>query len=204
LLIFVPPLEIYFDLRPVNLTVTWITWLLFYLGFYGMQILLAFHTMGSFRPETLVMAAVSFPIYIRAFINVFSGHEQKWHVTGSSGKRVSPFNFIIPQVLFFVFLFLTSVVGIVKDYGHETLTLATAWNVTNTIVLAVFIGAAFHESHLARVATRPRSTVYPTFARAAAPPLPVVPPVSREAHTFPAQEDEFTSPVFDEAGRISS
>jgi cellulose synthase (UDP-forming) len=204
LLIFVPPLEIYFDLRPVNLTVTWITWLLFYLGFYGMQILLAFHTMGSFRPETLVMAAVSFPIYVRAFINVFSGHEQKWHVTGSSGKRSSPFNFIIPQVLFFVFLLLTSFVGIVKDYGHETLTLATAWNVTNTIVLAVFIGAAFHESHLNRAAVKPRRTVYPTFARAGGPPSPVVAVASRGNHVFPAQEDEFTSPVFDESGRISS
>lgn len=204
LLILVPPLEIYFDLRPVNLTVTWVTWLLFYLGFYGLQILLAFHTMGSFRPETLVMAAVSFPIYIRAFINVFSGHEQKWHVTGSTRKRLSPFNFIIPQVLFFVFLFLTSLVGIVKDYGHETLTLATAWNVTNTVVLAVFICAAFHESHLARIAARPRPIVYPTFARPAVPPAAAIVTAARPTHVFPAQEDEFTSPVFDEAGRTSS
>jgi cellulose synthase (UDP-forming) len=165
LLILVPPLEIYFDLRPVNLTVTWVTWLLFYLGFYGLQILLAFHTMGSFRPETLVMAAVSFPIYIRAFINVFAEREQKWHVTGSAGKRVSPFNFMIPQVLFFTFLLLTSFVAVVKDYGHETLTLATAWNITNTAVLAVFIIAALRESHAARVTEVPQPELYPTFAR---------------------------------------
>ena len=201
LLIFVPPLEIYFDLRPVNLTVTWITWLLFYLGFYGLQILLAFHTMGSFRFETLVMAAVSFPIYIRAFINVFSGHEQKWHVTGSAGKRVSPFNFIVPQVLFFLFLLLTSMVGIVKDYGHQTLTLATAWNVTNTIVLSVFIAAAFHESHLARITEKPRPALYPTFARPrAAAPEPIV----HAAQVYPSPSREFAGPVFDEAGRISS
>ena len=62
---------------------TWITWLLFYVGFYGVQVLLAFHTMGSFRPAPLVMAAVSFPIYVRAFVNVFSGHEQKWVATGA-------------------------------------------------------------------------------------------------------------------------
>jgi cellulose synthase (UDP-forming) len=165
LLLMVPPLEIYFDLRPVNLSVTWLTWLLFYLGFYGMQIMLAFNTMGSFRPATLVMATVSFPIYIRAFVNVFSGREQKWHVTGSAGKRVSPFNFMIPQVLIFTFLLLTSGVAIVKDIGHETLTLATAWNVTSTIVLGVFILAAMKESHLARVTQPARPEVYPTFAR---------------------------------------
>ncbi|NEM92082.1 glycosyltransferase family 2 protein [Galbitalea soli] len=165
LLLLVPPLEIYFDLRPVNLTVTWTTWLLFYLGFYGLQVLLAFHTMGSFRPETFIMAAVSFPIYIAAFVNVFAGKEQKWHVTGAKGKHSSPFNFIIPQVLTFAFLFLTSLVAVVKDYGHQTVTLATAWNVTNTVILGVFVVTAFHESHLARIAEKPRPTVYPTFGR---------------------------------------
>ena len=165
LLLLVPPLEIYFDLRPVNLTVTWLTWLLFYLGFYGLQIMLAFNTMGSFRPATLVMATVSFPIYIRAFINVFSGREQKWHVTGAAGKRVSPFNFMIPQVLMFAFLLLTSVVAVTKDVGHGTITLATAWNLTSTLVFAVFIGAAMKESHLARVTVPAPPELYPTFAR---------------------------------------
>ena len=204
LLIFVPPLEIYFDLRPVNLTVTWITWLLFYLGFYGLQILLAFHTMGSFRLETLVMAAVSFPIYIRAFINVFSGHEQKWHVTGSAGKRVSPFNFIVPQVLFFVFLLLTSLVGLVKDYGHQTLTLATAWNLTNTIVLGVFIGAAFRESHRARIAAKPRPALYPTFARPPRPHSRVELPVAVSAQAYVSPLREFAPQAPHESGRTSS
>ncbi|MFC5501088.1 glycosyltransferase family 2 protein [Lysinimonas soli] len=204
LLIMVPPLEIYFDLRPVNLTVTWLTWLLFYAGFYGIQVLLAFHTMGSFRPETLIMAAVSFPIYVRAFVNVFSGREQKWSATGSKRDYVSPFNFIIPQVLFFVFVLLTSLVGIVKDYSHQTITLATAWNVTNTIVLGTFIVAAFRESHRARAVEAPRATFYPTFAR----------PVSeRPIHSIPApvpvraraaSEAERLVPVFDQAGRTVS
>jgi cellulose synthase (UDP-forming) len=167
LLMLVPPLEIYFDLRPVNLTVTWLTWLLFYAGFYGLQILLAMHTMGSFRPETLVLATVSFPIYIRAFINVFSGKEQGWHVTGAKGKRVSPFNFMIPQVLAFVFLLLTSVVGGIKDYGHQTLTLASAWNMTNTVVFAVFIVAALRESHVTKRAVPAPAQLYPTFGRRA-------------------------------------
>ncbi len=159
LLLLVPPLEIYLDLRPMNLTVTWLTWLVFYLGFYGVQVLLAFNTMGSFRLETLVMSAVSFPIYLRAFLNVFAGKEQKWHVTGRVGKRVSPFNFAIPQVVIFAFLMLTSVVGVYKDASHGTLSLATAWNVTNTIVLGIFIGAALQESQLVRAAVRAQKRV---------------------------------------------
>jgi cellulose synthase (UDP-forming) len=205
LLMMVPPLEIYFDLRPVNLTVTWLTWLLFYAGFYGLQVLLAFHTMGSFRPETLVMAAVSFPIYVRAFLNVFSGREQKWHVTGASGKRVSPFNFIIPQVLFFVFVLLTSAVGIVKDYSHETLTLATAWNLTNTVVLGAFVLAALRESHLARITAKPRRVVYPTFARPATQSGPVASITPTYEYPFaPVEGEEHRAPVFAESGRTTS
>jgi cellulose synthase (UDP-forming) len=154
LLLLVPPLEIFFDLRPVDLTVTPLTWFLFYAGFYGLQMLLAFHTMGRFRIETLVLATVSFPIYISALLNVFSGKEQKWHVTGRGGKRSSPFNFMIPQVMVFFFLFLTSLVAISKDIDHQNLTLATAWNVTNTVAIGVFIGAAFRESHRAKAADR--------------------------------------------------
>jgi cellulose synthase (UDP-forming) len=173
LLLMVPPLEIFFDLRPVDLTVTPFTWFLFYAGFYGLQMLLAFHTMGSFRIETLVLATVSFPIYMSALVNVFSGKEQKWHVTGRGGRRSSPFNFMIPQVLTFFFLFLTSLVAIGKDTEHQTLTLATAWNVTNTVVIGVFIVAAFRESHRARAAQRRPVAVAPalpaSFATASSP-----------------------------------
>jgi len=202
LLLMVPPLEIYFDLRPVNLTVTWITWLLFYLGFYGLQIMLAFNTMGSFRPATLIMATVSFPIYIRAFVNVFSGREQKWHVTGAAGKRVSPFNFMIPQVLMFAFLLLTSVVAVIKDVGHGTITLATAWNLTSTVVFAVFIGAAMKESHLARVTVPAPPELHPTFARvprSAARPTTRAVPVQRVATGSPAA----TSEVFNSKGMVT-
>ena len=202
LLLMVPPLEIYFDLRPVNLTVTWLTWLLFYLGFYGLQIMLAFNTMGSFRPATLIMATVSFPIYIRAFVNVFSGREQKWHVTGAAGKRVSPFNFMIPQVLMFAFLLLTSVVAVIKDVGHGTITLATAWNLTSTVVFAVFIGAAMKESHLARVTVPAPPELHPTFARvprSAARPTTRAVPVQRVATGSPAA----TSEVFNPKGMVT-
>lgn len=146
ILLLVPPLSIYFDLRPVDLTVSGGEWFLFYFGFYGLQILLAFATMGSFRWETLMLAAVSFPIYLRAFTNVLTGRRQKWHVTGGARKRSSPFNFMIPQTLFFFFLALTSVVAIYKDIGDGALTLATAWNVTNTLIIGSFIIAAVVES----------------------------------------------------------
>jgi cellulose synthase (UDP-forming) len=154
LLIAVPPLEIFFDLRPVNLDVTWVTWLLFYLGFYGLQILLAFHTMGSFRPETLMLATASFPIYISAFVNTFVVKEQNWHVTGRKGQYSSPFNYMIPQVLTFVFLFLTSIVAVQKDWGHQAVTLATAWNATNTIVIGMFLIAGLREASEAKASHR--------------------------------------------------
>jgi len=52
--------------------------------------------------------------------------------------------------LFFVFLLLTSVVGVWRDLGIGTPTLATAWNVTNTLILGSFVVAALHESRATR------------------------------------------------------
>ncbi|POH71437.1 glycosyl transferase family 2 [Cryobacterium zongtaii] len=150
LLLLVPPLEIYLDLRPMNLSTTVVTWLLYYAGFYLMQVLLAFYTMGSFRWETLMLATASFPIYVAALMNVLVGKEQHWSATGNRSRVRSPFNFMIPQVLFFVFLLLTSVVAVWRDLSIGTLTLATAWNVTNTLILGTFVGTAMHEAHLAR------------------------------------------------------
>ena len=163
LLLLVPPLEIFFDLRPVNLDISVMTWVIYYAGFYIMQILLAFYTLGSFRFEVLLLAAVSFPIYLAALVNAFIGKEQKWHVTGGNAKVQSPFNFIIPQVLMFFFLLLTSVVSIWRDIQNSQLTLATGWNVTNTVILAVFMVVAFRESHRAKHPLSARS------ARAAEP-----------------------------------
>jgi cellulose synthase (UDP-forming) len=157
LLLLVPPLSIYFDLRPVNLSVTGSEWLLFYFGFYGLQILLAFATMGSFRWETLMLAAVSFPIYLRALTNVITGRQQRWHVTGGVRRRSSPFNVMVSQTLFFVFLALTSVVAIYKDVGDGALTLATAWNVTNTVIIGAFIVTAVVESRRIRQSQRAES-----------------------------------------------
>jgi cellulose synthase (UDP-forming) len=165
LLLLVPPLEIYFDLRPVHLSTTVLTWVLYYAGFYLMQIVLAFYTMGSFRWETLMLATASFPIYVTALVNVLIGTEQKWTATGNRNGVGSAFNVMIPQVLFFAFLFLTSLVAIWRDVDHGMLTLATAWNVTNTLILGSFVATALREG--SRVTAR-RPLVSAPLAVAAA------------------------------------
>ena len=157
LLILVPPLQIYLNLTPMNLTITPATWLLYYAGFYVMQVLVAFYTLGSFRWQTLLMAAVSFPIYVRALLNAVLRREQAWHVTGAKGAYRSPFAFIQPQVLVFVFLALTTVVGAWKDLGNGYPSLAMAWNATNTVILGGFVVTAWREGHTARRALRPRA-----------------------------------------------
>lgn len=150
LLILVPPLQIYFNLSPMDTEVSPGTWIIFYAGFYLMQIAVAFYTLGSFRLETLMLATVSFPIYTRALINAILKREQKWHVTGAAATAPSPFNFMIPQVLFFVFLVITSVVGAWKDLSNGTFSLALAWNTTNAVILGAFIVVAANEARRAK------------------------------------------------------
>ena len=145
LLLMVPPLEIYLDLRPMDMSISVATWALFYAGFYAMQIVLAWFTLGSFRWETLTLATVSFPIYTKALFNVLRGKDAGWEVTGSVKTR-SPYNFMVPQMLFFTFLLLTSVVAIWRDYSNGVLTLATGWNITNTVILGAFMLAARREA----------------------------------------------------------
>lgn len=146
LLLLVPPLEIYFDLRPITVDTSATTWLVYYAGFYVIQIFVALFAMGSFRWETLMLATTSFPIYVSALRNAILGKEQKWTSTGDRSGFTSPFNFIIPQILFFVFLALTSVVAVWRDMGNDEMSLATAWNVTNTLIMGGLIVTAFMES----------------------------------------------------------
>lgn len=183
LLLLVPPLEIFFDLRPMNLGVTVWTWALFYCGFYAMQIVLAWFVVGSFRWETLTLATVSFPIYAKALWNVLTGKDTGWHVTGTASRR-SPFEFIVPQVLFFVFLALTSVVAVYRDVQNGTLTLATAWNLTNTVILGAFLATAFREQHLNRHPAAPAARVE-ADASSTTPVTIVARPLPREPQPVP-------------------
>ncbi|HEY0117617.1 MAG TPA: cellulose synthase catalytic subunit [Cellulomonas sp.] len=157
LLLLVPPLQIYFGLAPMALSITPLTWLAYYAGFYALQVLLAFYTLGSFRWEVLLLASVSFPIYVRALVNAVLHRDQAWHVTGSKGQYRSPFAFIQPQVFAFVLLAATTVVGAWKDMGDGYPSLALAWNATNTLILGGFLLTALRESRQARrEATRAR------------------------------------------------
>jgi len=184
LLLLVPPLEIYFDLRPMTLETTVLTWALYYAGFYVMQILLAWFAVGSFRWETLTLATVSFPIYAKALWNALTGKDVGWHVTGSATRR-SPFNFIIPQTLFFLFLALTTVVAIWRDADNGVFTLATAWNATNTVILGAFVVTALREAH---VLAHPKARVVPAGVPTLAAPVTVVarpPAVAEPVATAP-------------------
>lgn len=154
LLLLVPPLQIYFDMTPMNLHLTPLTWALYYAGFYVLQVLLAFYTLGSFRWEVLLLASVSFPIYLRALVNALLRREQVWHVTGKKGAYRSPFAFIQPQVLMFVLLAVTTVVGVWKDVSNGYPSLALAWNITNTLILGGFLVTALREARRARRAAR--------------------------------------------------
>ncbi|UJP39137.1 glycosyltransferase family 2 protein [Cellulomonas palmilytica] len=154
LLLLVPPLQIYFDLTPMNLTITPLTWVLYYAGFYVMQIFLAFYTLGSFRWQVLLLASVSFPIYTRALVNALLRRDQAWHVTGSKGAYRSPFAFITTQVLFFELLAITTAVGIWKDVSNGYPSLAVAWNATNTLILGGFVLTAWREGRAGRRAAR--------------------------------------------------
>jgi cellulose synthase (UDP-forming) len=127
-----------------------------------------------------MLAAVSFPIYVRALVNAVLGREQQWHVTGATTRASSPFNFMIPQVLMFVFLLLTAAVGVWQNWTHSTVTLGTAWNLTNTFILGAFMVVAWREAHRVRrglpVATRrAAATTHPTAAPAPVAPASVVP-----------------------------
>lgn len=171
LLLLVPALEIFFDLRPMVLGTSFVTWLLFYAGFYLLQILLSFYTLGSFRWEVLVLAASSFPIYHQALINAFAGKDQQWHVTGQAKARTSAFAFIRPQVYLFTFLALTCVVAFWRDLVNQQLSLATAWNLTNTLILGRFLLEAAREGRRPKLARRVATADEPALARAPRPIL---------------------------------
>ncbi|WNM24160.1 glycosyltransferase family 2 protein [Demequina capsici] len=153
LLLLVPPMEIYLDLHPMSVSISAAQWVVFYGGFYVMQIVLMWFTLGTFRWETLTLATVSFPIYTKALLNVIRGKDVGWSVTGAVKTR-SPYNFIVPQMAFLLFLALTSVVAIWRDWMHGVPSLATGWNLVNTVVLAAFALTARKEAKALRAARR--------------------------------------------------
>ena len=103
-----------------------------------------------------MLAAVSYPIYVKALVNAFLGREQDWHVTGTATRSRSAFNFMVPQVLTFVFLSLTAVVGVWQNVTTSRFTLGTAWCITNAVILGAFILVALGEGRRRRRGGDPR------------------------------------------------
>lgn len=153
-LILLPPLQIYLNLTPVSLGVPLGQWILYYCGFYVMQIVMAFYIIGKFRWETLLLSAVSFPIYTKALFNAVFRRSGTWHVTGSGGGRTSPFLFIRTQILFFAFLLATSIVGFWKFDWTGEFSIALFWNLLNTFALGSIIVVACFESAADRAERR--------------------------------------------------
>ncbi|PPH84177.1 glycosyltransferase family 2 protein [Rathayibacter sp. AY1D9] len=153
-LIVLPPLQIYLNITPVSLEVPLVEWILFYCGFYVLQIGLALFIIGSFRWETLLLSTVTFPMYTKAFFLALAGRKPAWTSTGATGQAASPFNFIKVQMVFLVFLAATSVVGFLKAEWTAEYSVALAWNVLNTLTLGAFAVIAAREHVLLKRAAR--------------------------------------------------
>jgi cellulose synthase (UDP-forming) len=166
LLMTIPLLEIFFDLHPMNFTVAWWQWLLYYSGFYVMQIVLATVVIGSFRWEVLVLAVCSFPIYAKALFNVLLGIDQAWSVTGAVKKRASAFNFMIPQILTLAIVVFALGTSIWRDVRLGFLNIATIWVGLNFIALMIFVWIGVQEGHSARRVATGKSAVEGTVSRA--------------------------------------
>ena len=172
-LLLLPSLQIYLGLSPVSPNVPPAEWALYYSGFYLMQVVMAAYTMGRFRWQVLLLSTVSFAIYTRACADALRGKDTAWHVTGRAGRANSPFNYTVPQVLMFVFLLGTSVVGLLATEGAGHLSVAVAWNLVNTFALGLFLGIAAKEAVLIRRGSRQAAqTPAPAPSRQAPGPRP--------------------------------
>jgi cellulose synthase (UDP-forming) len=173
MLLSLPVMHIFFNWSPVNLSIPLTSWLGYYLAFYGMQVVLAFYTMEGFKLQTLVLAMVSSPIYIRAFFNALLGREEAWDATGNkAGRNDSPFNYILPQLMLCLFLAFTSAVGCWKAYYYRSASLSLFWSILNTIIFGSFMVIAWREQR--RI--KPSATRFTSK------------PIKRKIHVIPAKE----------------
>lgn len=147
LLLLLPPLQIFFNLSPIATNIPIWQWALMYSGFYVSQLILAFYTMGGFKFKTLMLSNVSFPIYIKAFFNALTHRDQAWHATNTVSYD-SPFNYVRIQVYVFVFLLLTSIIGLAKALYIDQFSISLAWNALNTFVFGYFVFMAMAEGRL--------------------------------------------------------
>lgn len=155
LLLTLPAIQIFFGLTPINLSIAFAAWIFYYLSFYALQITVASYAMNGFRLETIVLAMASFPIYIKALINGFFFREKAWQATGAT-KIDSAYNYVIPQILIFLFLAFTEFVGIQKMMSSHDLSLTLFWNSLNLLLFGGFLLLAFRDNQRYKRAERKR------------------------------------------------
>ncbi|MGK2896199.1 MAG: glycosyltransferase family 2 protein, partial [Candidatus Saccharimonadales bacterium] len=146
MLLLLPALQIYLNISPVDASIPLWQWILLYSGFFVAQLMLSFYAMGGLKLETIMISSASYPIYIKAFFNALFGRDQVWSATNAKDRRHdSPFNYIRMQFYTFIFLLLTSIVGVWKIIYTTQFSIAVVWNILLTIVFGYFIYAALAE-----------------------------------------------------------
>lgn len=150
-LLALPALQIFFNISPIALSIPLWQWMLMYSGFYILQLFLSVYIQGGLKLETIMISAASFPIYVKAFFNALLGRDQAWDATNAKDQAYdSPFNYIRMQVYIFVFLLLTTIIGIWKILETQEFSIAVVWNALNTLIFAYFIKVALTEARLLR------------------------------------------------------
>lgn len=161
ILMILPALQIFFNLTPIAIDIPFWQWALLYSGFYVTQIVLSMYTMGGFRLRTFMLAAVSFPIYVKAFFNALFKRDIRWQATHRVDAYDSPFYYMRIQVYIFVFLLLTAIVGVWKSIYTQEFSVSIMWSALNATIFAIFMGVALKEAHSAKVAYKQRAIVVP-------------------------------------------
>ncbi len=148
-LFILPSIYIFFGLIPIQSEFGIIDWAIRYSVFYILQICVAFYFMKGFRWETMIVAFVSFPIYLKSLWNVITGQDEKWNVTNRKDED-SPFNYIVPQIVLFLFLIITTVIGgfDLFWYRNSGILAAFIWNLINTFIFGFFLWITYKEKRL--------------------------------------------------------
>jgi cellulose synthase (UDP-forming) len=141
LLIMVPPLAIFLDLTPVYVSTSFFDWFAHYAAFYGFYFGITLYCMGGLKIETIILAAGSFPTYIKAFWNALISRSVRWSATNQRVSE-SPFNYLVPQILVFLFLTFASIVGVAQTLNGQPLSLALFWNIANALIFGQYIRMA--------------------------------------------------------------
>jgi cellulose synthase (UDP-forming) len=101
-----------------------------------------------------MLAAVSFPIYVKAFFNALFGRDISWQATHRVDTYDSPFDYMRIQVYIFCFLALTAVIGIWKSSYTQEFSVSIVWSVLNAAIFGTFMIVALKEARRVKMAYR--------------------------------------------------